>query len=145
MAHTRQSGPDSGLVPSCLSSIFFGSYSLLARQRFHGEGRKTAIEKRAEPPVSGVSARFSKRAETPARYPKSPRPKSGLGFRCKSLKRVNVYPRSSRADHGGLVFKAHRLCVSLNSRLESNKEEEEYHGEGGEAAVGRFGLRYSLR
>ena len=26
---------------------------------------------------------------------------------------------------GGLVFEAHRLCVSLNSRLESNKEEEE--------------------
>jgi len=26
---------------------------------------------------------------------------------------------------GGLVFKAHRLCVSLNSRLESNKEEED--------------------
>jgi len=25
---------------------------------------------------------------------------------------------------GGLVFKAHRLCVSLNSRDESNKEEE---------------------
>ena len=25
----------------------------------------------------------------------------------------------------GFVFKAHRLCVSLNSRLESNKEEEE--------------------
>ena len=25
---------------------------------------------------------------------------------------------------GGLVFKAHRLCVSLNSRLERNKEEE---------------------
>ena len=25
----------------------------------------------------------------------------------------------------GLVFKAHRLFVSLNSRLESNKEEEE--------------------
>ena len=24
---------------------------------------------------------------------------------------------------GGLVFKAHRLSVSLNSRLESNKEE----------------------
>jgi len=24
----------------------------------------------------------------------------------------------------GLVFEAHRLCVSLNSRLESNKEEE---------------------
>ena len=25
---------------------------------------------------------------------------------------------------GGLVFKAHRLCVSLNSRLESSKEEK---------------------
>jgi len=25
---------------------------------------------------------------------------------------------------GGLVFKAHRLCVSLDSRLESSKEEE---------------------
>ena len=29
---------------------------------------------------------------------------------------------------GGLVFKAHRLCASLNSRLESNnKEEEAFH------------------
>jgi len=28
---------------------------------------------------------------------------------------------------GGLVFKAHRLCVSLNSRLESDKEEERRH------------------
>ena len=27
---------------------------------------------------------------------------------------------------GGLVFKAHRLCVSLNSRLEGNKEEEKF-------------------
>jgi len=26
---------------------------------------------------------------------------------------------------GGLVFKAQRLCVSLNSRLEGNNEEEE--------------------
>ena len=30
---------------------------------------------------------------------------------------------------GRLVFKAHRLCVSLNSRLESNKEEEEVDGD----------------
>ena len=29
---------------------------------------------------------------------------------------------------GGLVFKAHRLCVSLNSRLESDKEEEDRRG-----------------
>ena len=26
---------------------------------------------------------------------------------------------------GGLVFEAHRLCVSLNARLEHNKEEED--------------------
>ena len=30
-----------------------------------------------------------------------------------------------------LVFKAHRLCVSLNSRLESNKEERSSLREGG--------------
>jgi len=29
---------------------------------------------------------------------------------------------------GGLVFKAHRLCVSLNSRLESNNEEKKRQG-----------------
>jgi len=32
---------------------------------------------------------------------------------------------SSLPCRGGLVFKAHRLFVSLNSKLESNKEEEE--------------------
>ena len=31
--------------------------------------------------------------------------------------------RNVQRFRGGLVFKAHRLCVSLNSRLESNKEE----------------------
>ena len=36
-------------------------------------------------------------------------------------------------SRGRLVVKAHRLCVSLNSRLESNKEEEE--GCGGYARV----------
>ena len=41
---------------------------------------------------------------------------SGFGFRvCGCGVRVLV-------SQGGLVFKAHRLCVSLNSRLESNKE-----------------------
>ena len=29
------------------------------------------------------------------------------------------------STRGGLVFKAHRFCVSLNSRLERNKEEED--------------------
>jgi len=38
---------------------------------------------------------------------------------------------------GGLVFKAHGLCVSLSYRLESNKEEEEDHGaqDGGDERV----------
>jgi len=36
--------------------------------------------------------------------------------------------RNVQRFRGGLVFKAHRLCVSLNSRLESNKEEEEEAG-----------------
>jgi len=38
--------------------------------------------------------------------------------------------RNAQRFRGGLVFKAHRLCVSLNSRLESNNEEEEV-GAGG--------------
>ena len=33
--------------------------------------------------------------------------------------------RNVQRFRGGLVFKARRLCVSLNSRLESNKEEED--------------------
>ena len=36
-----------------------------------------------------------------------------------------IQPFIRNAGRGGLVFKAHGLCVSLNSRLESNKEEEE--------------------
>ena len=36
-----------------------------------------------------------------------------------------VKSRNVQRFRGGLVFKAHRLCVPLNSRLKSNKEEEE--------------------
>ena len=36
--------------------------------------------------------------------------------------------RNVQRFRGGLVFKAHRLCGSLNSRLESNKEEKEPGG-----------------
>ena len=45
-----------------------------------------------------------------------------VGNRCflRQLLRRNV-----KRFRGGLVFQAHRLCVSLNSRLGSNKEEEE--------------------
>jgi len=50
-----------------------------------------------------------------------------LGFRVKDS-RVWVWQllhRNVQRFRGGLVFKAHRLCVSLNSRLESNKEGKE--------------------
>jgi len=33
--------------------------------------------------------------------------------------------RNVKRFRGGLVFKAHKTCVSLNSRLECNKEEED--------------------
>ena len=36
--------------------------------------------------------------------------------------------RNVQRFRGGLVFKAHRLCVSLNSRLESNTEEKKGAG-----------------
>ena len=42
--------------------------------------------------------------------------------------RVQISPllhRNVQRFRSGLVIKAHRLCVSLNSRLESNKEEGE--------------------
>ena len=39
--------------------------------------------------------------------------------------------RNVQRFRGGLVFKAHRLCVSLNSRLKSNKEEAKVPGESG--------------
>ena len=42
------------------------------------------------------------------------------GFRYAPLLHRNV-----QRFRGGLVFKAHRLCVSLNSRLDSNEEEED--------------------
>ena len=45
--------------------------------------------------------------------------------------------RNVQRFRGGRVFKAHRLCVSLNSRLESNKEEEE----GTSAALSQVGIR----
>ena len=36
---------------------------------------------------------------------------------------IQLLHRNMQRLRGGLVFKAHRLCVSLNSGLESNKEE----------------------
>ena len=38
--------------------------------------------------------------------------------------RCHAAPVSAARFRGGLVFKAHRLCVSLNSWLERNTEEE---------------------
>jgi len=40
--------------------------------------------------------------------------------------REKLLHRNLQRFRDGLVFKAHRICVSLNSRLESNNEGEEY-------------------
>ena len=49
-----------------------------------------------------------------------------LGLRTRPGSRSPAGPNPNGSGfRGGLVFKAHRLCVSPNSRLESNKEEEE--------------------
>ena len=42
-----------------------------------------------------------------------------------SLSLSPLLHRNVQWFRGGLVFKAHRLCVSLNSRLERNKQEED--------------------
>ena len=68
----------------------------------------------------------------------------GFGFRVAGVG-FNVQTRQLRSKNvrfrGRLVFKAHRLCVSLNSRLESNKEEEELGG----ARVWVLGLGFGDR
>ena len=56
-----------------------------------------------------------------------------LGGCCAPFDEDHELPQLSRGENrfrGGPVFKAHRLCVSLNSRLKSNKEEEEEKGGG---------------
>ena len=45
---------------------------------------------------------------------------------------------------GGLVFKAHNLCVSLNSRLESNKEEERVQAANGQRGAAGMGQRRDI-
>ena len=58
--------------------------------------------------------------------------------------------RNVQRFRGGLAFKAHRLCVSLNSRLESNREEEKDDQSRSNApksnmdeALGRTDLRFA--
>jgi len=53
-------------------------------------------------------------------------PEEGWGSGCPADRLVSTrQPGAGQRFRGGLVFKAHRLCVSLNSRLESNEEEKE--------------------
>ena len=55
----------------------------------------------------------------------------------KAAETHQVLHRNVQRFRGGLVFKVHRLCVSLNSRFESNEEEEEEE----EEEEGAFGER----
>ena len=52
----------------------------------------------------------------------------GVGGGAPPVPPLQLLHRNVQQFRGGLVFKAHRLCVSLNSRLESNKEEKEEEG-----------------
>jgi len=49
------------------------------------------------------------------------RPRAPFSPGCEPLQ---ILHRNVQRFRGGLAFKDHRLCVSLNSRLESNKEEK---------------------
>ena len=52
--------------------------------------------------------------------------------------------RNVQRFRGGLVFKAHRLCVSLNSRLERNEEEKRRLRSGGRQTPFMVAVRSSL-
>ena len=43
---------------------------------------------------------------------------------CISGERLTEFHRNVQRFRGGLVYQAHRLCVSLNARLERNEEEK---------------------
>ena len=88
-------------------------------------------------PTEALFSPVSKVRGKTARLPTAPQ----------SLDRQATFPRAGeiseqllhinvRRFRGGLVFKAHRLCVSLSSRIESNNEEEK-----GGWADGCWGLR----
>ena len=56
---------------------------------------------------------------------------------------LTILYRNVQRFRGGLVFKAHRLCVSLNSRRESNKEEEKgVFSVGSSFTVGIFSIGF---
>jgi len=63
----------------------------------------------------------------------------GSGFRVSG----ELLRRNVQRFRGGLVFKAHRLCVSLNSRLESDEEEKKSYRPAGGGRVSGFGIRDS--
>ena len=56
--------------------------------------------------------------------PRSP-PAVPLDRSSTSARSARASPANVRWFRGGLALKAHRLCVSLNSRLESHIKEEE--------------------
>ena len=67
----------------------------------------------------------------PCVFNKDPREAKGIRWMERRLAKCDLAGGAEKSGvtglqfRGGLVFKAHRLCVSLNSRLESNHEEEE--------------------
>ena len=67
---------------------------------------------------------FSPRGTSPEPTSLHPHTSQGFDPYSSNQRHLSLFSWCKQRFRGGLVFKAHRLCVSLNSRLESNKEEE---------------------
>ena len=61
---------------------------------------------------------------------------------CKVSIQEQLLQRDVRRFRGGLLFKALKLCVSINTRLESNKEEKEGPKGRGNSGVKSAGVQF---
>jgi len=82
------------------------------RERERKRERERERERETDRQIDRETLLFTQSAGHPPHPPRKPR-------------REQLLHRNVQRFRGGLVFKTHRLSVSLNSRLESNEEEEE--------------------
>jgi len=75
-------------------------------------------------PPGGHRYGSSRKRKGGQRLPALPPRVRPLALRSHHCAGAKILHRNVQRFRGGLVFKALRLCVSLNSRLESNKERE---------------------
>ena len=73
--------------------------------------------------VEGVACGGYERSAKASASPSSPAPATSTSGICPPHTPRSLLHRNVQRFRGGLAFKAHRRCASLNSGLESNKEE----------------------